>query len=142
MTCFFSEIGLLTTILDDPGNYNVELDSGVNHRTDAFKFTTHVKKLSLPFEMSSAIITHMDAHDSLILVVNLKMDPYNYGTVFSASGNTKEVLLDIWVKSGVNPALGLRYSPINSSKIENLSFGPVMDFRLKKWNKVVMHIYR
>ena len=61
LTCFFSEIGLLTTLLDDPGNYNVELDSGVNHRTDAFKFTTHVKKLPLPFEMSSAIITHMDA---------------------------------------------------------------------------------
>ena len=129
-------------LLDDPGYYNVELDSGINHRTDAFKFTNHVKKLSLPFEMSSAIITLMDAHDSLILAANVKIDPYNYGTVFAASGNTKEVLLDIWVKSGVNPALGLRYSPINSSKIENISFGPATDFRLKKWNKVVIHIYR
>ena len=140
---FFSlEISLLTTLLEDPGKYNVELDSGINHRSDAFKFTSHVKKLSCPFEMSSQIITHMDAHDSLILVVNLKMDPYNYGSVFSASGNTKEVLLDVWVKSGVNPAVGLRYSPINSSKIETLSFGPVSDFRLKRWNKVVLHIFR
>ncbi|CAB3985904.1 thrombospondin-3 isoform X2 [Paramuricea clavata] len=141
-TCQGYEISLLTTLLEDPGKYNVELDSGINHRSDAFKFTSHVKKLSCPFEMSSQIITHMDAHDSVILVVNLKMDPYNYGSVFSASGNTKEVLLDVWVKSGVNPAVGLRYSPINSSKIETLSFGPVSDFRLKRWNKVVLHIFR
>ena len=84
----------------------------------------------------------MDAHDSLILVVNLKIDPYNYGSIFSASGNTKELLLDVWVKSGVNPALGLRYSPINSSQVETVSFGPVSDFRMKRWNKVVLHVFR
>lgn len=84
----------------------------------------------------------MDAHDAFILVVNLKINPYNHGTLFSASGNAKEVLLDVWVKSGVNPAVGIRYLPINSSEVEIISFGPVRDFRLRRWNKVVMHVYR
>ncbi|XP_028411213.1 cartilage oligomeric matrix protein-like [Dendronephthya gigantea] len=141
-TCQAYEISLLTTLLDDPGEFNVELDSGVNHRSDAFKFTSHVTKLPLPFEIATKIITNMDAHDAFILVVNLKIDPYNHGTLFSASGNTKEVLLDVWVKSGVNPAVGIRYLPINSSQAEIISFGPVRDFRLRRWNKVVVHVYR
>lgn len=84
----------------------------------------------------------MDAHDSLILAVYLKIAPYNYGTLFSASGGHKDMLFDVWVNSGVYPVLGVRYSPVNSSRVETVTFGPVMDLRLKSWNKVVLHIYR
>lgn len=120
----------------------MELDSGINYGADAYKFSSHVKKLSLPFEVMSEIITQMDAHNSFILAVNMRIEPYNYGSIFSVTGYTSEVLLDVWVKSGANPAIGLRYSPINSSSLETFAFGTARFLRKRSWNKIAIHVYK
>ena len=109
---------------------------------EAFSFTKNTRKIELPNGYLSQLITNIDSSSDFVIAMNMKLTDASYGTVFSISTRKRhpEILMDVWVKSGSNGKLGVKFRNTNGES-ENKVFHGVKSLQDGKWHKYYIHVY-